>query len=67
MQRDWIKVDEKLPDEKELVLLYNQRHAEQHIGWLENEAFNWGDSDVAELEEQEISHWQPLPDDPETE
>ena len=61
---DWIKVTEQLPPEEELVLLFNQRYEELHIGWYDGANFNWGDADTAELEDMEITHWQPLPENP---
>ena len=64
MEDQWIKVSEKLPKEKELVLLYNKRTEEQHIGWYDGKCFCWGESSTAELEDDEISHWQSLPEDP---
>ena len=64
MEDQWIKVSEKLPTEKELVLLYNKRNEEQHIGWYDGKYFNWGESSMAELEDNEITHWQSLPEDP---
>jgi hypothetical protein len=60
----WIKVTEKLPTEEELVLLFNARHEELHIGWYDGQNFNWGEAETAELEDMEISHWQPLPENP---
>lgn len=61
---NWIKVTEKLPAKEELVLLFNKIHEELHIGWYDGKNFNWGEADTAELEDMEISHWQPLPDNP---
>lgn len=64
MKNGWIKVTEKLPTEKELILLFNKMHQEQHIGWLEGAAFSWGEYSAAQIDDGEISHWQPLPEDP---
>ena len=61
---DWIKVTEELPPQEELVLLFNKRHEELHIGWYDGKNFNWGEAETAELEDMEISHWQPLPGNP---
>ncbi len=64
MKDNWVKTSETLPAREQLVLLFNKRFEELHIGWYDGKSFNWGESNMAELEDMEISHWQPLPDDP---
>ena len=64
MKDNWIKTSETLPAREQLVLLFNKRFEELHVGWYDGKCFNWGESNMAELEDMEISHWQPLPDDP---
>ena len=64
MESQWIKISEKLPKEQELVLLYDKRKKEQHIGWYDGKCFCWGEYSTSELDDEEISHWHPLPENP---
>jgi len=64
MKKGWIKVTEQLPQDKELVLIYNKSLEELHIGWLDRKTFKWGEHSMSEVDDKEITHWQPLPEDP---
>jgi hypothetical protein len=64
----WISVDERLPENKEKVLIYDEFYGGRHIGTCEKIDFygeiiiHWetecGNDDIS------ITYWQPLPDPP---
>lgn len=62
MSENWIKVTDRLPDEKEskdYLIIFNGRN---HFGFFNNDLFYLGDGSYSVL--YKVTHWMPLPEPP---
>lgn len=64
MSKQWISVDEQLPEEKKEVLLYDANSARHYVtGWRRMKGYNesqWALSNGF-VEDKDITHWLPIP------
>ena len=61
-QSEWISVEERLPETETSVLVFTER-GYIFLSWASNEDVFWF---YNEDEDDRVTHWQPLPEPPET-
>jgi len=61
-QSEWISVEERLPEAETSVLVFTER-GYIFLSWASNEDVFWF---YNEDEDDRVTHWQPLPEPPET-
>ena len=63
-QSEWISVDERLPRENEVVLVYNGEILQRIYTSYNNEVRWWSDECWSSTKQLGITHWMPLPEAP---
>lgn len=62
---EWIKVKDKLPEYKKIVILYGEKYSQEpFVGYLRKDG-QFRDIEIEDHEiKGEITHWMPLPEIP---
>ena len=60
--REWISVDDRLPESGKEGVLIALRWGEVDVGWCEDG--RWSSEFIDEYEEGEVTHWMPIPQPP---
>lgn len=63
-KQEWINVDERLPRESEVVLVYNGEILQRIYTSYNNEVRWWSDECWSSTEKLGVTHWMPLPEAP---
>ena len=62
-QKEWISVEDREPKPLIHVLVWSEKyHDEPFIGYLKRGV--WKDADTNSFIDEEVTHWQPLPEPP---
>ena len=61
----WIPVGERLPENKKIVIAYQEDGGYMFIGYYRADVQDWRHSDYAQEEIRNVSHWMPPPAAPE--
>jgi hypothetical protein len=60
----WISVEERLPDDGDSVLIFH-KSGDMFTAWYRTWNEDWCDYNGFLVGEDEVTHWQPLPEPPE--